>query len=586
MSDFPSRLPDSPSLEQLRKQAKTLLRAYREGDEAAARRFRALAPRAASGAAVLADAQFVIAREHGFASWPAFLRRSDGDRPHGLERYAEAAAPHARGAQATPGTRPASPVYTIDSEEGTLELKAPLTERDWEAVFEVIREEQITALHAGGQMTDALAARLDELRHLIRLDLSGSRGLTDAGARHLAKLPALIEVNLGGSGVTDRGLEVFRELPELRTVKLAHHPAVSDRGVANLRTCERLEFVDLMGTPTGDGAIDTLAGKRDIRRFYAGNQVTDSGLRRLHDVPAFKAWRGGVIHFALDAFDAFPTYVFLNMKTPFSDAGLSNLAGLEGLFAVNCFATTGFHAFDDSRSQVTAAGVASLNRLSHLGWLGCCARLGGDATMREVAAMPHVRMLFGQDMVAGDEGFAALSASRTIEYINGRRTYNLGSRGLRSLAAMPALRGLSMSCRHVGDDGFAALPDFPAFTECGLSDVPDDSYGHVGRCRRLEWIRFSRENTDAATAHIQGLNTLKRVEMNGTHVTDRSLEVLAAMPSLEAIGLHGCRGVTSAGLALLADLPRLRELQLNLPRLTRDELPTFPSRVRIRYHLS
>jgi hypothetical protein len=206
--------------------------------------------------------------------------------------------------------------------------------------------------------------------------------------------------------------------------------------------------------------------------------------------------------------------------------------------------------------------------------------------MREVAAMPHLRMLFGQDMVAGDEGFAALSASKTVEYINGRRTYNLGSRGLRSLAAMPALRGLSMSCRNVGDDGFAALPGFPAFTECGLSEVPDESYRHVGRCRRLEWIRFSRENTDAATANIQGLLTLKRVEIHGTHVTDRSLEILATMPSLEAIGLHGCRGVTSTGLALLAGLPRLRELQLNLPHVTRDGLPQFPSRVRIRYHVS
>ena len=273
------------------------------------------------------------------------------------------------------------------------------------------------------------------------------------------------------------------------------------------------------------------------------------------------------------------------MKTRFSDDGLASLARLEGLFAVNFFGTTGFHAFDDSSSNVTAGGVASLKRLSHLGWLGCCARLGRDATMREVAAMPHVRMLFGQDMVAGDEGFAALSASRTVEYINGRRTYNLGSHGLSSLAAMPALRGLSMS-RNVSDDGFAALPGFPAFTECGLSDVPDESDRHVGRCRRLEWIRFSRENTDAATAHIQGLFTLKRVEIHGTHVTDRSLEILATMPSLEAIGLHGCRGVTSAGLALLAGLPRLRELQLNLPRVTRDGLPPFPSRVRIRYHVS
>ena len=65
-------LPDNPDLDQLRKQARDLQRAVRAGDEAAlalARehgRDRALRP---SGFP-LASAQLVIARRHGFASWP------------------------------------------------------------------------------------------------------------------------------------------------------------------------------------------------------------------------------------------------------------------------------------------------------------------------------------------------------------------------------------------------------------------------------------------------------------------------------------------------------------------------------------
>ena len=65
-------LPDNPNLDQLRKQARDLQRAVRAGDEAAlalARehgRDRALRP---SGFP-LASAQLVIARRHGFASWP------------------------------------------------------------------------------------------------------------------------------------------------------------------------------------------------------------------------------------------------------------------------------------------------------------------------------------------------------------------------------------------------------------------------------------------------------------------------------------------------------------------------------------
>ena len=36
---------------------------------------------------------------------------------------------------------------------------------------------------------------------------------------------------------------------------------ITDAGVANLRFCDRLERVNLMGSPTGDGAIEALQGK-------------------------------------------------------------------------------------------------------------------------------------------------------------------------------------------------------------------------------------------------------------------------------------------------------------------------------------
>ena len=81
MSDSTPSLPARPSLEQLRKRAKELLRSARAGDPTAAGRFRAADPRWSAGAdpkdAILADAQLVIAREHGFRSWAALV--------HGVE---------------------------------------------------------------------------------------------------------------------------------------------------------------------------------------------------------------------------------------------------------------------------------------------------------------------------------------------------------------------------------------------------------------------------------------------------------------------------------------------------------------------
>lgn len=63
-------LPPRPNLDQLRTQAKDLLKSHQSGDPVATHRFRESHPRPEKTSFTLADAQMVIAREYGFASWP------------------------------------------------------------------------------------------------------------------------------------------------------------------------------------------------------------------------------------------------------------------------------------------------------------------------------------------------------------------------------------------------------------------------------------------------------------------------------------------------------------------------------------
>ncbi len=81
-------LPSNPNLDQYRKQAKDLLKAWKAAGVEVLRRFRQFHPRLArlsgdafrSAAIVLADAQLVVAREHGFESWPKFASHIDAIR--------------------------------------------------------------------------------------------------------------------------------------------------------------------------------------------------------------------------------------------------------------------------------------------------------------------------------------------------------------------------------------------------------------------------------------------------------------------------------------------------------------------------
>lgn len=76
-------LPERPSLEHYRREAKALVCSHREGDEDVRRRAAAVTGR---DRFQLADAQLVLAREHGFPSWAAFRRAIEESPLDGLER--------------------------------------------------------------------------------------------------------------------------------------------------------------------------------------------------------------------------------------------------------------------------------------------------------------------------------------------------------------------------------------------------------------------------------------------------------------------------------------------------------------------
>jgi hypothetical protein len=88
---------------------------------------------------------------------------------------------------------------------------------------------------------------------------------------------------------------------------------------------------------------------------------------------------------------------------------------------------------------------------------------------------------------------------------------------------------------------------------------------------------------DEATERIAALK-LKTYYAGKTRITDRSLEILGRMTSLESIELWETAGVTDAGLEALAKLPRLRRFSISgAPKVTRQGVAVFPAGVRVEY---
>ena len=493
----------------------------------------------------LDEARHLVAVEHGFENWQA-LETFVSTMPGGLQTTAK-------------------PVRVRSFDAGSKQRPVAAT-RDWQSVLRLLARTTSAVLDGDGQMTDAMLLDASGVPGVVSLNLSGSRALTDEGLRVLARLPNVRHLDLSGTAITDRGLGVLREMRSLETVSLAL-TRVTDAGVAHLAHCDELRQVDLSHTFTGDEAIRALAGKPKLAHFRGGNHVTDAGIPAFHDWPLFKMWRGGEPAMALLSYDAGPTY--LALRGALTDRGMRDLEGLDGLFALN---------LDDRGLAVTAAGLPPLKALPHLGWLAVDAK---NDWMTHIAEMPSLRFLGSQDTIADDDGFVALSRSRSIEYIWGRRCHNLRRRGFTALADMPSLRGLSVSCLNVDDTGISTLPRFPALRELMPMDIPDAGYRHVGKCAALESLvlMYCRDTTDAATEHITGLDKLSSYFNSYTAITDRTPELLSRMDSLERITFDACHGLTDAGIATLSRLPNLKELRVSGRGVTANVAAAFPSSV-------
>ena len=497
----------------------------------------------------LDDARHLVALEHGFTNWGA------------LTDYAKTL----RGGRRLA----AKPVGVFVADASPEAESAPVGKsRDWDEIIALLAANAPAQLGAMGQMTDEILADIARVDGIVGLHLNGSRGVTDEGLRQLAGMSRLKRLDLSGTSITDDGLRALRHLPSLENLSLAG-TAITDAGARELSHCDTLARLNLGWTRTGDGAIRALAGKPALTHLSTGVGVTDAGIPLLHEIPAFKSWRGGAVENALTSYDSEPNH--LNIRGSFTDAGMQQMRGLDGLAGLN---------IDDSDLAITAAALAPLVSLPNLTWLGADAK---DDWMPYIAQMPALRFLGIQDTVAGDDGFVALSKSRSIERIWGRRCHNLRSRGFRALANLPRLRGLSVSCLNVDDSAVATLPSFPSLVELMPMDIPDAGYRHIGRCDRLESLvlMYCRDTTDAATEHITGLRKLKSYFNSYTTITDRTPELLSTMDSLEGITFDTCHYLTNDGVGRLARLPRLKTLRVSGAGITSDVTRPFRSDVRV-----
>jgi hypothetical protein len=163
-----------------------------------------------------------------------------------------------------------------------------------------------------------------------------------------------------------------------------------------------------------------------------------------------------------------------------------------------------------------------------------------------------------------------LSPLTSLTSLTLRGCESLGSAALLAITTCcPALRHLDLEGTGVGHRlGLQMLTSLTHLTYLGL--------GSTGVSAGLQLLQFSRlraldlggceDVQDEDLRHVLTGTLLPRLswlDLRGTAVGDGSLAGLSALGKLRALGLDQCSRVSPAGLAALAQLPKLWDLSLS-----------------------
>ncbi len=622
MSDTPTPLPINPSLEQLQKRAKERVREARA---------------TGNQNAMLADAQFAIAREHGFETWAKLKQHIEALRPPGIELFerlaSDLAGAYASGDEKTVrainadfGTAFPADFHDPDKMRRRMPTWYASEARPTELAFADAR--QMVAHAYGFENWTKFAAGFMQPGHEPR-----------SAPFFVKRRPPYYTIDWEENRLSVRGPQSRKDWEEIFTVVEEYGISklkavgITDDAMMALSDLECVTHLDVSGAKglTDDGA-HYLARMPQLVGLEIGGQHTTLTARAFEPLRGLKRLR----HFS-----SFWT-------EGFTDAAAAHLAGCDLLESVSVMGSAAgdgliralagkaeLRRLETGRG-VTDAGIPALHESpAFKRWLGGEVRTG---LMGEINT--PTRLLIdgdftdaGIDALTGLEGVAALAFFRhskeftaggleplhrlphlEIFEIEGGRC---GDEAMRQIAAIPRLRQLQAQgavagdagwealsrsetleyiwgreCPNFGSRGFTALMNLPALRGMGISckQVGDDALAKLPLCRELRQF-VSIGVSDAGFRHVGRCEQLESLYcMYCRDTRDVATEHIRGLERLRTY-YAGMTQITDRSLEILGRMESLEKLEFwqcmgitdegighlaGLPKLRRIEIQSSP----------
>jgi hypothetical protein len=321
---------------------------------------------------------------------------------------------------------------------------------------------------------------------IIGVDLS-STWVRDADLAKLGGLAHLQLLHLSQTKITDIGLEHLAFLEDVRELNLEYAEAVTEDGVAHLKTWRHLERLNLRGTQVASRVFEHLAGLTALRSLDLGfSRVEDAGFEHLASLTELRRLAIGgnrLIGTALPSLDLLPSLAELDISgiqrvdsglwgLPLTEDTVARLAALTRLEVLDLGGATLADLGLDrpGRPDAERAELKYIDRLKtliNLHTLDLTRLPVSSASLGFLEKLPKLRTLaLGQIPRLDDSAVPLLLRLDSIETLNLAET-GIGDRGLERLRQMKQLKHLFAGGSEVTREGAERFRQ--ARPDCALS---------------------------------------------------------------------------------------------------------------------
>jgi len=363
----------------------------------------------------------------------------------------------------------------------------------------------------------------DEL-YMLGVGRCDTRVYPDDGVLEpITHLTGLRVLSLGGTGVTDKGLEPVRALRQLQAITFSRERHVKNDSMAVLKDLPDLQIVDL-DTGATDAGLKHIAQVPNLRwlRIRTG-RIWGPGLAELAQAPRLER-------------------LCLWGENRFTDRQIAYLEGLTQLKSLTLWSIC------DNLTDASLASIAKLENLEELYFIRTCPKFTPDGLVHLKGLKKLKKVDFAQTWAMhpftywGDEVARHLAAMPQLESVE--RVCYLSAEGVKTLATLKNLKCLRISLKDEKQDYLGPT---------GLS--------HLASLDSLEELLIATGDELSATdlAGVERIANLKDLNLWSGGVTDDGLELIGRMRQLERLQLAP---IKRSGLNHLDGLPNLRSLSV------------------------